>query len=65
MKFFAIGGGIADGAETLYDCGVSAMFAIASSPTSLEDAMKPDVAKKNIANCVESIFRIIKSNRKK
>ncbi|MBE6411444.1 MAG: glycerate kinase [Opitutales bacterium] len=65
IPVFAIGGGIADGAETLYDCGVSAMFAIASSPTSLEDAMKPDVAKKNIANCVESIFRIIKSNRKK
>ena len=65
IPVFAIGGGIANGAETLYDCGVSAMFAIASSPISLDDAMKPDIAKKNIANCVESIFRIIKSNRKK
>ena len=65
IPVFAIGGGIASGAETLYDCGVSAMFAIASSPISLEDAMKPDIAKQNIANCVESIFRVIKSNRKK
>lgn len=65
IPVFAIGGGIVSGAETLYDCGVSAMFAIASSPISLENAMKPDIAKQNIANCVESIFRVIKSNRKK
>lgn len=65
IPVFAIGGGIASGAESLYACGVSAMFAIASSPITLEEAMKPDVAKRNISNCVESIFRVIKSNGKK
>ena len=65
IPVFAIGGGIAKGAETLYDCGVSAMFAIVSSPISLKEAIKSDVAKQNISNCVESIFRVIKSNGKK
>ena len=61
IPVIAIGGGIANGADGLYDCGVGAMFPILKAPMSLAEAIKPAQAIENVVLCVESIFRLIKT----
>lgn len=55
----AIGGTIGDGAEALYEHGVGLIMPIIDRPMTLEEAMKPTVAKTLIANAAERIARAI------
>lgn len=41
--------------------GMSAIFPVLRETVSLKEAMKPEVAKKNIEACVEQVFRLIQS----
>jgi len=55
----AIGGTIGEGAEGLYEHGVGLIMPIIDRPMTLEEAMKPTVAKTLIANAAERIARAI------
>ncbi|MBQ6534488.1 MAG: glycerate kinase, partial [Opitutales bacterium] len=61
IPVIALGGGVADGAETLYKCGVSAMFPIVRAPVSLAEALGKNNARKNLRLCAESVFRLAKT----
>ncbi len=61
IPVIAVGGGLVDGSETLYNSGVSAMFGIPQYPMSLAEAIDKKMATKNLSVCVENIFRLIKS----
>ncbi|MFQ5810083.1 MAG: glycerate kinase, partial [Armatimonadota bacterium] len=56
----AIGGAIGEGAELLYEHGVGLIVPTVDRPMSLEEAMKPDVAKILVANAAERIVRAIR-----
>ena len=60
----ALAGSIGDGAELCHAKGIDAHFPIQRSPISLSEAMKPEVAKRNIALAAEEAFRLIRATEK-
>ena len=60
----ALAGSIGDGAELCHAKGIDAHFPILRSPISLSEAMKPEVAKRNIALAAEEAFRLIRATEK-
>jgi glycerate kinase len=56
-----IGGSIGPGAEKLYDHGISALFGIAQSPMTLEEAMRNGA--ELISFAAEQIFRLFRAGR--
>ncbi len=58
-KVIAIAGSVTDDASNCNKDGIDAFFPILRSIISLDDAMSPDVAKKNLTLTVEQIFRLI------
>ncbi|MBO5240317.1 MAG: glycerate kinase [Clostridia bacterium] len=58
----AIAGSLGDGAEKLYEKGLTAAFAIVNKPMSLEEAIEN--AEELYKNTAENVFRLIKSVRK-
>ena len=60
----ALAGSIGDGAERCHAKGIDAHFPIQRAPISLSEAMKPDVAKRNIALAAEEAFRLIRATEK-
>ena len=55
----AFAGSIKDGGEICNKEGIDAVFPIVRGVTSLEEAMKPETAKKNMTLAVEQVFRLI------
>lgn len=55
----ALGGGIRDGASVCHDIGIDAMFPVLRGVCSLEEAMSPETAQRNMAATAEEIFRLI------
>ncbi len=55
----AIAGGVTDDAIEAHGHGIDAIFPIVRGPIALAEAMKEDVARKNISATVEQIFRLI------
>lgn len=56
----AFAGGVTDGARACNDAGIDAFFPIVRGVTTLEDAMKPSCARKNMTSAVEQVFRLLK-----
>lgn len=63
IPVIAIGGSIED-IEILIERGFASLFSILSVPTSTEEAMKKENAKKNITQTIEQIIRTIKQFQK-
>lgn len=59
IPVIAIAGSIED-SPALYQAGFKGVFSIVSGPISLEEAMKPEVAKENIKRTVEQICSVIR-----
>lgn len=57
IPVIAIAGGIAEGAEAVYDAGIDAMLGIVQEPMSLEDAVED--ATRLIANTAEQAARLV------
>lgn len=55
----AIAGGVTDDAIEAHGHGIDAIFPIVRGPIALAEAIKEDVARKNISATVEQIFRLI------
>lgn len=53
-------GGAVENTRELTDCGFAALFPIVAGPVSLEEAMRPDCAARNLENTVEQLMRLLK-----
>ena len=58
-KVLAFAGAVADGAEKCNAEGIDAFFPILRGITTLDEAMSPEVAKRNLSAAVEQVFRAI------
>lgn len=56
----AFAGGIGRGARACNEAGIAAFFPAVRGVTTLEEAMDPEQAKKNLADSVEQAFRMLK-----
>jgi len=63
-KVIAIAGMVDDGAESLRECGVDAMFSISNKIVTLEQAMSKEISSKNVERLMEEVFRVIKISEK-
>lgn len=59
----AFAGGIGAGAEACNDEGIDAFFPVVRGITSLEEALKPENARKNLEAAAYQVFRLIYSKR--
>lgn len=59
LKVLAFAGKIAEGARECNNKGIDAFFPIVRNITSLNEAMNTENAKKNLADSVEQVFRIL------
>ena len=60
-KVIALAGSVSDDAVKCNEAGMNAFFSIQKTPISLEEAMKPEVAKKNMKNTTIQIFNLIQT----
>lgn len=60
----AFSGCVADGAEFCNEHGIDAFFPILRTPCTLEEAMDPSVAAKNLENTAQQAFNLIKTFKK-
>lgn len=58
-KVVAFAGGVTEGAVACNDAGIDAFFPVVRGVTTLEDAMKKENARKNMAAAVEQVFRLL------
>lgn len=58
-KVIAFSGCVTDDAVLCNEYGIDAFFPILRTVTTLEEAMKPDVARKNLVAAVEQVFRLL------
>ncbi len=58
-KVIAFAGGVTDDAVECNDAGIDAFFPIVRGVTTLEDAMDPKTAEKNMTLAVEQVFRLL------
>jgi glycerate kinase len=58
---FALGGSVGDGAESLYDSGINAVFPIVQSPCTLEYAMNENNALQNLRKTARNLAKVIES----
>lgn len=58
-KVIAFSGCVTDDAVLCNEHGIDAFFPILRTVTTLEEAMKPDVARKNLVATVEQVFRLL------
>ena len=58
-KVIAFSGCVTDDAVLCNEHGIDAFFPILRTVTTLEEAMKPDVARKNLVAAVEQVFRLL------
>jgi len=62
-KVIALAGSISDDAAKCNEAGMNAFFSIQKTPISLEEAMQPEIARKNMKNTTIQIFNLIHSLR--
>ena len=55
-KVIAFGGSVSDGAEVLYNHGIDELYGITPKDMPLSEAMKKDVAYKNLYNTVQKVM---------
>jgi len=55
----ALAGSVTDDAVAAHEQGVTAFFSIMDAPMSLEEAMRPDTAKRLVAKQAEEVFRLV------
>lgn len=60
LPVIAFCGCVGDGAEICNQHGIDAYFPILRSITTAEEAMKPEIAKKNLADTAEQVFRLFR-----
>jgi glycerate kinase len=60
---FALGGSVGDGAESLYDSGINAVFPIVQSPCTLEYAMNENNALQNLRKTARNIARLLRMGK--
>lgn len=58
-KVIAFAGAVTEGAAACNDAGIDAFFPIVRGVTTLEQAMNPENAKKNIRAATEQVFRLL------
>ena len=61
----AFAGAVTEGAKACNQAGIDAYFPILREITTLEDAMKKETAKKNLADTVEQVMRLYRLQHKK
>jgi len=59
----ALAGSIAPGAELCNEKGIDAYFPILTKIVTLDEAMQPEVARENMVNTTEQIFRLIQASK--
>jgi len=62
-KVIALAGNVSDDAVACNEAGIDAYFSIQPAPTTLKNAMKKEVAAKNIKNTTRQIFHLIKATK--
>ncbi|MCM1500765.1 MAG: glycerate kinase [Clostridium sp.] len=62
-KVIAFAGSVAEGASNCNDAGIDAFFPIIREITGLEEAMKPETARRNLADTAEQAFRLVRETR--
>ena len=55
----ALSGKVTDELQKLYLCGIDAFFAIQRGPCTLEESMRSEIARNNLADTAEQIARLI------
>jgi glycerate kinase len=58
-KVIALAGSTTDDARECNDCGIDAYFSIVNGAMTLQEAMDKDMAKKNMIQTAEQVFRLI------
>jgi len=58
-KVIAFAGSVTEDADTCNDAGIDAFFPIVRGITTLEEAMKPENAKRNLTATAEQVFRLL------
>jgi len=58
-KVIALAGGVTEDAGKCNEEGIDAFFPIVRGVTTLDEAMAPETAKKNMALCAEQVFRLL------
>lgn len=58
-RVIAFAGSVTKDADACNDAGIDAFFPIVRGVTTLEEAMKPDNARANMAATVEQVFRLL------
>lgn len=58
-KVVAFAGSVTKDATACNDAGIDAFFPIVRGITTLEEAMKPENAKENLAATVQQVFRLL------
>lgn len=64
VPVIALAGGVKPGAKICNQHGIDAFFPIIPGVTTLEQAMRPEIARENLANTTEQLMRLILSVRK-
>ena len=64
VPVIALAGGVKPGAKICNQHGIDAFFPIVPGVTTLEQAMRPEIARENLANTTEQLVRLILSVRK-
>lgn len=59
-RYWAFSGCVTEEANACNEAGIDAFFPILRQVTPLEEAMKPENAKKNMSETVEQVFRVLK-----
>lgn len=59
IKVIAFAGSVSKEAPACNEAGIDAYFPVIRGITTLEEAMKPDTARENMAACVEQVFRLL------
>ncbi|WP_297407229.1 glycerate kinase [uncultured Cetobacterium sp.] len=65
IPVIGLAGGVADEAIETHKKGIDSFFSIINYPITLEEAMKPEIARKFVEKNTEEIFRLIKVCEKK
>ena len=65
IPVIAFAGAVTEGAKICNDAGIDAYFPILRSISTLEEAMKRETAKKNLADTVEQVMRLYHLQHKK
>lgn len=64
IPVIALGGALAEDAGECNCHGIDALFSIANAPMSLQEALAPETAERNLRKTAEQVFRLIRAVKK-